>query len=118
MCQHNFQKLNSKLNNDDFVSNPGIYPRICKGSFFIDEDHNDMTGNLRFTEDNKLRNMLCKRLKLPEKKSIEFFKAKACISEPVESCISSCYSKKGEPAVNLSRWKKEVFKQVKEKITN
>ena len=49
-----FQKLNSELNADDFLSKPETYTWICKESSFVNKDYKHTTGDFRLIKDNKL----------------------------------------------------------------
>ena len=81
----NFYRFTLELHIDDFVFNPGIYPYRCKGCPFIDKNRKHiLSADLQFTEDNKLRKVLCKGTKFRKKKKIDFGKARACIFEGVE----------------------------------
>ena len=86
----NFNKFVNNLDLDLFLANPDSLPCRCNNSPFADRlPQHIVTGDLRI---NVLRKPFIKKAKYREFIPINFEKAKRCILEGLDNCISSwCY---------------------------
>ena len=89
----NFNKFVNNLDLDLFLTNPDSLPCKWNNSPFIDRYHKHIvTGDLRIIRNNVLRKRFIKGPKYREVRPISLEKAKNCILEGHDNCISNwCY---------------------------
>ena len=89
----NFNKFVNNLDLDLFLTNPDSLPCKWNNSPFIDRYHKHIvTGDLRIIRNNVLRKRFIKGPKYRKVRPISLEKAKTCILEGHDNCISNwCY---------------------------
>ena len=114
----NFKSANN-LDLDLFLTNPDSLPFKCSNSPFADRHHKHMvTGDLRIIRNNVLRKLFIKRPKYREVRPINLEKAKRCILEGLDNCISSRCYKNGVDKSFFLEWTNNVKVKTDERISH
>ena len=103
---------------DEDVSFVRDLPRCeCENSQFCDPHHNHViTGDLRFVENVKLRQLLSKGPNYREARTINFKKCKVAIETSISSCVESLETKYNLTNNELKPWETKIMGLVEKRI--
>ena len=115
----NFNKFVNNLDLDLFLTNPDSLPCKCNNSPFVDKYHKHIvTGDLRIIKNNALRKLFIKGPKYKEVRPINLEKAKRCILEGLDNCISSWCYKNGVDKSFFLEWTNNVKAKIDERMNH
>ena len=95
------------------------YPCQCAQSIFCNPDHEHIiTGDLRIVENSKLRSLFTKGPNYREPVNINYEKCLTEVATGITILAQKMIVDKKLPPGSLDEWRKEILKQVKEKISS
>ena len=102
---------------DLFLTNPDSLLCKCNNSPFADRHHKHIvTGDLRIIRNNVLRKIFIKGPRYREVRPTNLEKAKRCILEDLDICISSWCYKNGVDKSFLLKWTNNVKVKIDERM--
>ena len=115
----NFNKFVITLDLELFLTNLDSLPCKCNNSHFADRHHKHIvTGDLRIIINNVLRKLFVKGPRYREVRPIKLEKAKRCILEGLDNCISSCCYKNGVDKSFFLEWGNNVKVKTDERMNH